>query len=365
MTQYIGCDAHLKYSVFRIAEENGQVGPSIRVEHKKGELERFLQALPAGSPVAIETTGNWGWLVDAVEKAGLEPHLADAAATKKRIGGNHKTDHVDAGGIAVLLRNGTLPEVWIASKGVRDLRGLVRGRLATRRLQAGFKCRIHGALNQYGLKEWVESEEDVEYRDWFSVKARGHLQLAIEKLPPATREAVRQQYLTVMDLERRIESLEAAIKTRVGSLGWLRLLQTMPGVGLILGATIWLEIGTVDRFPNAQHLASYAGLIPRTHSSGGKTWRGSTSRASNHYLKWAFTEAANIIVAQKGRMKSKHPHVVELYERVKETTKLTGKAKIAVARHLAESSWWILHKKQAYAEPTSAHVTSSATGSAR
>ena len=97
-------------------------------------------------------------------------------------------------------------------------------------------------------------------------------------------------------------------------------------------------------------------------SSGGKTWRGPTPKACNQYLKWAFIEAANGIAARHVKWEQKYPHAVGLYRRVKETTKLTGKAKVAVARHLAESSWWILTRKQAYREPTSAKVTSSSNG---
>ena len=42
MKQYIGCDTHLRYSVFRILSEDGVMGPAIRVEHADGEIERFL-----------------------------------------------------------------------------------------------------------------------------------------------------------------------------------------------------------------------------------------------------------------------------------------------------------------------------------
>ena len=116
------------------------------------------------------------------------------------------------------------------------------------------------------------------------------------------------------------------------------------------------------RFPSAQHLAKYAGLVPRVQSSGGKTWRGSTGKDCNHYLKWAFVEAANTIVALQKKWEEKHVHVVSLYRRVKATTKLSGKAKVAVARHLAEAAWWILTRKRDYCEPTSARVTSSNNG---
>lgn len=362
MTQYIGCDVHRRYSVFRIRGEHGEAMGEFRIEHERGELERFLASLEPGSGVALEACGSWMWMVDAIEKADLVPLLVNPGEAKKRRPGHNKSDGIDADGLAILNLNGTLPLVYIPSLAVRDLRGLVRTRLAMRRQQAGMKHRIHGYLNQYGAKDWVEQEEDVEVRDWFTLQARAHLMKAIDQLPAATREAIRQQYLALVELERHVRSLELAIEGRVGALGWLRLLRTLPGVGLVLGATIWLEIGEVQRFPSAAHLAAYSGLLPTVHSSGGKSWRGPTPKSCNHYLKWAFVEAANGIVARRKKTRDKHPHVVSLYERVKATTKISGKAKVAMARHLAESAWWILTRKQPYREPTSAQVTSSKNG---
>jgi hypothetical protein len=62
------------------------------------------------------------------------------------------------------------------------------------------------------------------------------------------------------------------------------------------------------------------------------------------YLKWAYVEAANLISAH-----SKHwaeRHVVQLYQRVKESIKMHGKATVAVARHLAEASYWTCASKR-------------------
>ena len=66
----------------------------------------------------------------------------------------------------------------------------------------------------------------------------------------------------------------------------------MPGVGFTLGVVILTAVGDVRRFPDAEHLATYAGTTPRIHSSGGKTRFGRTRPDVNHYLKWAFREAA-------------------------------------------------------------------------
>jgi hypothetical protein len=63
-------------------------------------------------------------------------------------------------------------------------------------------------------------------------------------------------------------------------------------------------------------------------------------------LKWALVEAANTVAARRAKWGEKYPHAVGRYQRVKATTKLSGKAKVAVARHLAEAAWWVLTRKQ-------------------
>ena len=70
-------------------------------------------------------------------------------------------------------------------------------------------------------------------------------------------------------------------------------------------------------------------------------------------------EAAACVVSHKHRWAGRH--VVELYERLKKQ-KCHGKAAVAVARHLAEASWWILSKKEPYRQPHAAVVSSSKNG---
>src|SRR5258708_26519614 len=92
------------------------------------------------------------------------------------------------------------------------------------------------------------------------------------------------------------------------------LLKTLPCVGKILSMVLMLEIGRVDRFPTAAHLASYAGLVPRVHSSGGHTRMGQVCGNVNRNLKWAFVEIGNLVVVN-------HPGlagllVVGLFQRI-------------------------------------------------
>ncbi len=68
MKQFIGCDVHKRYSVFVSMDEAGKASRAVRVTHGDGELETYLSGLPAGTPVAVETTGHWYWLLDAIRR---------------------------------------------------------------------------------------------------------------------------------------------------------------------------------------------------------------------------------------------------------------------------------------------------------
>ena len=353
MKQYIGCDSHKRYSVFVTMDEMGRTGPAERIEHDSIEFRRYLEGLPSGAPVAVEASGGWYWLVDELEKAGLDPRLVNPLEARKRMPGKHKTDPIDARGLAMLLRNGTLPEVWIPPARLLDLRGLLRARLSLRQQGTLLKNRIHAALARYGIRP------EKPRQDLFTGKGRVQLSVSVGRLPLETRLATLHEWELLDQTEAHIQELEQRMRERIGTIGWVRLLKSLPGVGSILGATIYLEIGDVKRFASAAHLASYAGLVPTIHSSGGKHWQGRTAQAANHYLKWAFIEAANCIVTKKEKWASQH--VVQLYQRLK-AHKCHGKAATAVARHLAESSWWILTKKQVYREPAPLTVSSSKNG---
>ncbi len=135
----------------------------------------------------------------------------------------------------------------------------------------------------------------------------------------------------------------------------LVLLQTMPGVGFILAVVILLEIGSVTRFGSPSQLASYSGATPRAHASGGKVQIGQVRSDVNRYLKWAFAEAANVICLNHRRCPALHAS--QLYQRIRQRRGHQA-AVGAVARHMAESAYWILKKGEPYREPRQRAVSS-------
>lgn len=96
LQSFIGCDAHRRYSVFVSVDENGKASKPTRVEHEGTALQEYPANLPAGVDIAAEATGSWYWLVDAIEDAGKTPHLAEAFAARRMLGGGNKTDRLNA-----------------------------------------------------------------------------------------------------------------------------------------------------------------------------------------------------------------------------------------------------------------------------
>lgn len=345
MTDYkLGCDVHKKYSQIAVLDETGRVCQRDKLVHSPEILQEYLSQFPAGTPVAFETVGNWYWIAEAIEAAGCEPLLTHAAKAKVMMGNVNKTDKLDAEGLATLLYLGKLPTVWIPDAALRDERELLRTRLAFGKIRTALKNRIHATLAKYAL---VIEESDI-----FAGRGCEQLKKKLVQLPVQTFASVQEQLELLDQVQARIDQLEKRIRQTVRETPAMLLLKTLPGFGFIFSAEVAEETGTPDRFPDGEHYVGYAGCVPKVSSSGGKTYYGHLRKEANHYLKWAFIEAANVIVANRNRPAWRNKHVVRLYERIRQR-KGHAVAVGAVARHLAESAYWMLKRNEPYREPNS------------
>ena len=112
--QYIAFDAPKHYTIASVEHHTGGVVREMRPAHERGVIRDFLRQCDPGSPVAVETVGNWYWLVDEIEGAGMMPQLVNTRKAKLMLGAINKTDKLDVRGLNRLQRTGTLPTVWIA-----------------------------------------------------------------------------------------------------------------------------------------------------------------------------------------------------------------------------------------------------------
>lgn len=346
MKEYIAFDSHKRYTL--VEREDVATGKvrQYRVEHAPGAIRQALARCEPGTAVAIEATANWYWITDEIEQAHCQPRLVHPRKAKLMMGLINKTDRLDVHGMNRLQRNGTLPTVWIPPAPVRELRELTRTRVVLVAQRTRWKNRISATLAKWGLPA-------SEYSDPYGKSARKELEARIEPLPPQTRWVVRQMLMALDGLTVQIGELEQRLEELVEVTPAMQWLETLPGVGLILAATIALEIGEISRFATAQRLASYAGTTPRVHSSGDRTRYGRTRPDVNRYLKWAFSEAGNSVAVHHRSCPDRH--VSQLYFRLRQR-KGHSKAVGAVARHLAEAAFYVLSRQEAYRDPIARRV---------
>jgi transposase len=349
--EYIAFDSHKRYTFASVEEHTGNVLSTGRINHCRGAITEFLSAWKPGTEVAVETIGNWYWIVDEIEAAGMVPRLVHARRAKMMLASVNKTDKLDCFGMNRLQRTGTLPTVWIPPAEIRDLRDLPRTRMVLTRQRGRLKNRIHATLAKYGIT--IEGASDA-----FGKRGLQELETKLALLPPHSQFCVERLLEQLESVQGQIELLEGRMKKAFRASRELELLQTLPGVGFILAVVILLEVGEVSRFPAASRLASYAGTTPRVNASGDRVRYGRLRPDVNRYLKWAFLEAANVIGINHRRFALRHTD--RLYLRIRQR-KGHQKAVGAVARHLAEATYWILTKGEPYREPKQ-HAVSSTKG---
>src|SRR5499427_9588088 len=223
--EYIAFDAHTHYTLASVVTPDGQLVREERIEHDRGTLREFLERCERGSPVAVETIGNWYWIVDEIEAAGCLPRLVHARKAKLMMGEINKTDRLDVRGLNRLQRSGTLPTVWIPPGELRDQRDLPRTRMVFVRQRTQLKNRIHATLAKYAL-------HDLDVSDLFGVRGRALLRERFELLPPHTAYASQQLLGQVEEMGRQVHAFEQRIQTTFKPRPAIQRLRTLPGVGV-------------------------------------------------------------------------------------------------------------------------------------
>jgi transposase len=157
-----------------------------------------------------------------------------------------KNDVADAAGLADLLRMGRLPEAWIAPPAVRELRELVRHRAKLVGLRTSLKCQVHAVLASAGIA--------VPMSDLFGVAGSELLEQVA--LPAAMRAKVESCRRVIDLLDFEIGHATKLAAARLHGDPAYAAVQSIPGVGPVLGLVFVAEIGDVRRFTAPGQLAS-------------------------------------------------------------------------------------------------------------
>src|SRR2546430_7752106 len=151
MMHSVGIDLHRSRSHVAVIDDRGDVLVSRRIANDPETFLALLAEIDGESKIALEATYGWEWLADVLQDAGYELHLSHPLRTKAIASARVKNDSVDARTLAHLLRTGLLPEAYIAPRELRDLRDLLRHRVALTRMRSALKQRVGAVLAKHGI----------------------------------------------------------------------------------------------------------------------------------------------------------------------------------------------------------------------
>jgi transposase len=328
MVTYAAIDLHSNNGVLAVIDENDRV---LRQKKLPNRLSAFLDELepyrPSLAGVAVESTFNWYWLVDGLMKHGYEAKLVNTSAIQQYSGLKHSDDDYDAWWLAHMMRLGILPTGHIYPRDERAVRDLLRKRTTLVQQRTSNVLSVQN-LEQRNRATRISTKEAraLTVENVEAMYDNEDLALAITTT------------VAVMDaLDEQIKLLERRVLKKARLRKEFELVQTIWGIGPILGLTIMYEAGSMDRFKTVGDFVSYCRCVDAKRFSNGKMKAENNAKNGNAYLSWAFHEAAHFAVRY-------YPEARRYYDRKAAKTKRIV-ALHAVAHKLARAAFHVLKEQ--------------------
>lgn len=300
-----------------------------RIDLRDNGLEELIARVDKDTRVIVEAGGNAFYIASY-----MQPHVRDVtvihpAKTRSIAASKIKTDKRSAETLARLLASGYVSPVWIPSVKIQSERALVAHRMSLVKMRTAYKNRVHAILYRLGI---IYSGHAL-----FSKKARLLLTDSLSK----SEESEKTQVLSLL---RLIDGVSNEIALIDGHLAYeakdredVQLLLTIPGINVLGAMDILAEIGDIRRFTTPDHLASYAGLVPRVHQTGKSMRRGGITHIGRNALRSFLVFAAFHLRRRPGKIQDFYHRLLPKGKKV---------ALVACARKILVIIWnMLVHKK--------------------
>jgi transposase len=261
-----------------------------QLKNETRAVRRMAKKLKRESPGEVRCcyeAGPCGYVLQRqLKKEGVECIVAAPSLIPVKPGERIKTDRRDARKLAELFRAGLLTEVRPPTTDEEAVRDLFRCREDAKTDLQRCRHRLGKMLLRRGLVYRVGRAWTQRHRIW----------LRSIKLEHPAERAVFDDYLNAVELlEERLKALDGQIETVAEGeiyqerVGWLRCFR---GIDTLTAMMILAELHDFRRFPSAEKLMAYLGLVPSEHSSGDSKNRGSITKAGNSHARRVLIEAA-------------------------------------------------------------------------
>jgi transposase len=342
MDHYVGIDVSLELSSVCVVDATGRIVREAKVASEPEALIACLRGLGLElARVGLEAGPLSQWLYAAMRDAGLPVELLETRHVRDAFKAMPvKTDRKDARGIAQLLRLGWFRPVHCKSVSAQETRALLTARKLLQTKHIDVEMSLRGLLRGFGLKVGPTTSRSFAARIRELVEGHAILTAVADALL-AARETLGAQ---LRDLEKRLRD-QARQEKRV------RLLMSVPGVGVIVALTFAAAVDDPGRFRSSKTVGAHFGLAPKRYQSGETDVTGRISKMGDADVRTTLYEAAHIILTRPVKGSALKSWAARLARR-------TGmrKAKVALARKLAV----VMHRMLVTGKPFAAEHAAAA-----
>lgn len=339
---FIGIDVHLKSWTVSILTE--------RLHHKtfsqppqadalKAYLDRNFPNARYHSVYEAGFSGFWAhYQLNEMGIQNIVVNPADVPTSQKEQ--LQKDDPTDSRKLARSLRADDLKAIYVPQPLTLAERSLVRLRATLVQDQTRCKQRIKSFLYFHGIPYPAEFEK---LGTHWSRRFLTWLKEDVQLPHPAGREAlsllvkeVEQQRALLLEATRKIRALSQSEKYALG----IKLLRSIPGIGLVTAMALLVEIESIKRFESTDQLAGFLGLVPSRHSSGEKEKNGEMTFRGNDFLRRALIESSWIAARRDPALNLAFHSYAKRME--------PNKAIVRIARKVLNRVYFVLTKEQEY-----------------
>lgn len=308
-----------------------------RVKFRRDTLLAFFERARS-TLVGMEACPGSQWLARKLLAMGHSVRIVPAQFVKPYVK-SQKNDTVDAEAIAEAVTRPTMRFAQVRTTEQIDLQALHRIRDQLIASRTRLINQVRGFCLEYGIA--IRQGTGVFRRDLPCALADEE-----NDLTPAMRRMLAELFEDVGRLDARITQVTREIEGLAASDDRARRLMTIPGIGPIVATALLAAIGDGRQFRRARDLAAWLGLVPREHSTGGKTTLFSISKRGNRYVRRLLIHGARSCVLHLDRTRDRLGAWLDALQ----SRMHANKVAVALAAKIARMAWAIITRPGALYE---------------
>ena len=330
----VGID--LAKKVFHVTAVDGGGAILERRRLRRAGLQSYLARLPGGCVVAMEACGGAHHWARLARRLGHRAVLMSPQFVAPYVKSN-KNDANDADGIAEASARPTMRFVPAKSAEQEHVQQLHRARQMAVRNRTAQGNQIHGFLLEYGI-------EAPRGRSGLLQRLAEALEDAENELPVEGRALLRELGEELGRLEERVATFDALLAGVARQSPACRRLMEIPGIGVLTATALVAAAGDASEFRNGREMAAWLGLVPRQHSTGGRSVLLGISKRGDRYLRALLIHGARSALHRAGRRSDRRSRWAVAVE----TRRGANVAAVALANKNARVAWALLRHGESY-----------------